>query len=144
MEGQDYLTNRLPPQSRSCQCTQCRRQSGALVWHAHVVPQRSLRYVTATDTLRDYEATPGIRRGFCADCGSWLYWRRDNTSAPTVALAIGTVDPQFLLGGRRAGAGADPDAPDYGYALANSRGGNRFRDENEICRVTDGLRLGER
>ena len=56
------------------------------------MPQRSLRYLTATDALRNYEATPGIQRGFCADCGSWLYWR--DTTRATIALAVGTVDPQ--------------------------------------------------
>lgn len=105
-----------------------------------MVPRGRLRYLTATATLRDYEATPGIQRGFCAGCGSLLYWR--DTASPAVAIAVGTIDPQFLLGGRRAGAG-DPGGPDYGYALANSRGGNLFRDENAICRVTDGMRLGE-
>ena len=64
-------------------------------------------------------------------------WFLSEWSAPTtVAIALGTVDPEFLLGGRRAGAG-DPDRPDYGYALANSRGANLFQDENGIRRVTD-------
>lgn len=91
---------------------------------AHGVPRRSFAYLGATPTLRSYSATPGIERGFCAECGSFLYWREE--ARDTIELAVGCFDPEFLFGGARG----------YGLALAGMTGDNVFC-ENEIPGVTD-------
>jgi hypothetical protein len=75
-----------------CHCEECRR------WHGHVsactaarrkelvlLEQRGLRWI---DSPR---SDAGARRGFCAECGSSLFW--DAPDRPTVSIAAGTLDP---------------------------------------------------
>ncbi|XDG07663.1 hypothetical protein ABKA04_007278 [Annulohypoxylon sp. FPYF3050] len=106
--------------SGSCQCTQCRRNTGALFFLMHVAPLSGFTFLTPTTTLKKFYATPGIQRAFCVECGCFMYWR--NESHDTLVLAIGTVDPEFLS--------------EYGFALANASGDHVWC-ENEIKGVTD-------
>ncbi|XXH05897.1 hypothetical protein Hte_012339 [Hypoxylon texense] len=108
--------------SGSCQCTQCRRNTGSLIFMAHTVALRDFAFLTPAATLKDFYATPGVRRGFCAACGSFLYWRDE--ARGDVEIAVGCVDPEFLSR--------------YGFALANASGNNVWC-ENEIRGVTDGF-----
>ncbi|KAI0010899.1 glutathione-dependent formaldehyde-activating GFA [Xylariaceae sp. FL0662B] len=123
-EDHDFL--RL---SGSCQCTQCRRTTGALFFASYTVPASKLTYLGPTTTLKNFYATPGFQRGFCTNCGSHLYWRDE--SRDDVELAVGSVDPVFLFGEGGNAAG-------YGFALANMSGNNVWC-ENEIKGVTDGM-----
>src|ERR1700733_765217 len=74
-----------------CHCDECRR------WHGHVsastaarredlvlVEARGLRWI---DSPR---SDAGARRGFCAECGSSLFW--DAPGRPTISIAAGTLD----------------------------------------------------
>ncbi|HUE27130.1 MAG TPA: GFA family protein [Solirubrobacteraceae bacterium] len=74
-----------------CHCEECRR------WHGHVsastaaakedlvlVEQRGLRWI---DSPR---SDAGARRGFCAECGSSLFW--DPPRRATISIAAGTLD----------------------------------------------------
>ncbi|KAI2617101.1 glutathione-dependent formaldehyde-activating GFA [Hypoxylon sp. NC1633] len=115
-EDHDFLKS-----SGSCQCTQCRRNTGALIFLAHAVAVNDFTFLTSTETLKNYYATPGCQRGFCTNCGSFLYWRGDTHDS--MGIAVGTVDPEFLS--------------EFGFALANTSGNNLFC-ENEIKGVTDG------
>ncbi|KAK8073686.1 Mss4-like protein [Apiospora phragmitis] len=135
--------------SGSCQCTQCRRQTGTLVFYAHSVPLRCLTYVPSSGSsltaaekpksLKNFVATPEHQRGFCTDCGSLLYWRDEKRD--DVELALGSVDPEFLVGG--GGGGGDGPSTGYGFALANCSGQNVFCG-NEIKGVTDGYAVNQR
>ncbi|KAI0169778.1 glutathione-dependent formaldehyde-activating GFA [Hypoxylon sp. FL1284] len=106
--------------SGSCQCTQCRRNTGTLIFMAHTVALRDFAYLTAAATLKNFYATPGIQRGFCGACGSTLYWRDE--SRDDVEIAVGCVDPECLA--------------EYGFALANASGNNVWC-QNEIPGVSD-------
>ncbi|KAI5921872.1 glutathione-dependent formaldehyde-activating GFA [Camillea tinctor] len=112
--------------SCTCQCTQCRRSTGTLIFAAHSVALRNLTYTSATDTLRNYSATRGFQRGFCATCGSFLYWRDE--SRDVVELAVGCVDEEFLVG--------EHGSEGFGRALASPEG-NHVWCQNEIKGVTD-------
>jgi len=74
-----------------CHCEECRR------WHGHVsactaarredlvlTEQRGLRWI---DSPR---SDAHARRGFCAECGSSLFW--DAPCRRTVSVAAGTLD----------------------------------------------------
>ncbi|KAI2781443.1 Mss4-like protein [Daldinia loculata] len=113
--------------SGSCQCTQCRRNTGALIFIAHTAPLSGFTFLTSTETLKKFYATPGIQRAFCTNCGSFLYWRDE--SLEDVALAVGCVDPEYLS--------------KFGFALANSSGHNVWC-QNEIKGVTDHILIKER
>ncbi|KAI1779357.1 glutathione-dependent formaldehyde-activating GFA [Hypoxylon cercidicola] len=114
-KGHDFLKL-----SGSCQCTQCRRNTGSLIFMAHTVSLKDFAYLTPTTTLKNFYATPGIQRGFCTSCGSFLYWR--NESHDDIEIAVGCVDPEFLS--------------EFGFALANASGNNVWC-RNEIKGVTD-------
>lgn len=79
-----------------CHCDECRR------WHGHfsastaalredlvLVEQRSLRWIASPNS------DAGARRGFCAECGSSLFW--DAPARPTISIAAGTLDGQTGL-----------------------------------------------
>lgn len=74
-----------------CHCQECRR------WHGHVsastaaanqdlvlLEQRGLRWINSPGS--DAHA----RRGFCAECGSSLFW--DPPGRATISIAAGTLD----------------------------------------------------
>jgi hypothetical protein len=74
-----------------CHCEECRR------WHGHVsasaaarkedlvlLQQRGLRWIRSPRSEAD------ARRGFCAKCGSSLFW--DPPRRETISIAAGTLD----------------------------------------------------
>lgn len=82
-----------------------------------------------------------MARGFCSECGTFFYWRRE--TGPTISLAIGTVDPLYLFGEGAEVArlrGEEVPSGGFGRALANGYGGHEWV-RNEIPGVTDELDL---
>jgi len=74
-----------------CHCRECRR------WHGHVsastAAARAHLVIVVADGLRWIESPQSdarARRGFCAQCGSSLFW--DAPGRDTVSIAAGTVD----------------------------------------------------
>ena len=74
-----------------CHCVECRR------WHGHfsastaaskgdvvLVESRGLRWIDSPSS------DAGARRGFCAECGSSLFW--DPPRRETISIAAGTLD----------------------------------------------------
>jgi len=74
-----------------CHCEECRR------WHGHfsastaasmgdvvLVESRGLRWIDSPSS------DAGARRGFCAECGSSLFW--DPPRRETISIAAGTLD----------------------------------------------------
>jgi hypothetical protein len=53
-----------------CHCARCRKFHGAAFSTAGLVPIDGLRLLRGADRIAHYESTPGIRRPFCARCGS--------------------------------------------------------------------------
>ncbi len=72
----------------ACHCVQCRKQSGHYFASANV--PRSALALEGAEHLRWYASSPGVRRGFCAHCGSWLFWEPVGRSWTSVAL--GAID----------------------------------------------------
>lgn len=70
-------------EARECHCTQCRRQSGH-VWAFLTVPWDAVDWQGAPAIYRHTEKAD---RGFCAGCGSYLYWRE--RSSDMVDLSAG-------------------------------------------------------
>jgi hypothetical protein len=74
-----------------CHCGECRRWHGhvcamtaALSEHLRLVSDRGLRWI---DSPR---SAARARRGFCAECGSSLFW--DAPDRDTISIAAGTLD----------------------------------------------------
>lgn len=72
----------------ACHCRECRRQTGHYL--AATAVKRRYFTLVRTDDLRWYESSASARRGFCAACGSILFW--DAPAYPHVAIAAGSLD----------------------------------------------------
>ena len=75
-----------PPDA--CHCGQCRKWSGH-VWASSDVPRSSLR-IRGEDRLAWYPSSEKVRRGFCAGCGSSLFW--DPIFKDRIGVAMGAID----------------------------------------------------
>lgn len=71
-----------------CHCSMCRR------WHGHVgayaAVDRSGFVLTEERGLKWHVSSPTVRRGFCAECGSSLFF--DSSDLPKMAFCPGALD----------------------------------------------------
>lgn len=81
-----FETTATPRGASVCHCGQCRRQSGHL-WASAYVPRDSL---TITGPVRWYDSSAQAQRGFCPDCGSFLFWHAH--AETTMSFALGALD----------------------------------------------------
>lgn len=70
----------------ACHCTQCRKQSGHH-WASVQVMDAAL---TVIGDVRWFRSSDSARRGFCPNCGSFLFWKGD--ADPDTGVALGAVD----------------------------------------------------
>lgn len=71
-----------------CHCSKCRR------WHGHVgaytgVPREGFRLV-ADRALGWFQLNPTVKRGFCRECGSSLFW--DEGGEARISICAGSFD----------------------------------------------------
>ncbi|KAL3462043.1 Mss4-like protein [Aspergillus heterothallicus] len=128
-----------PPTSESCQCTMCRKWSGALLYqYLYLSPEQLSPPLSAFATYREYGSTPGRYRGFCRECGSSLIWRSDReTECLKVDLLLGTIDEKWLIGTGEAGE----KKGGLGKILCKPSGAQHWV-VNAIPGVTDHLQTG--
>lgn len=75
-----------------CHCSMCRRWSGH-VFSGTDIPRGALRIVRGADRVTWYASTPKVRRGFCATCGSSLFFDPiDHEKVPWTCVAMGAFD----------------------------------------------------
>lgn len=72
----------------ACHCSQCRKQSGH-VWASTDVPRAAIT-IHGVERLTWYAASAHVRRGFCATCGSFLFW--DPLRRDSIAVAMGAFE----------------------------------------------------
>lgn len=77
----------LPPPD-ACHCTQCRKQSGHF-WASTNVPRDALT-ISGAANVSWFQSSERVRRGFCASCGSFLFW--DPIRKDVIAVAMGAFD----------------------------------------------------
>lgn len=75
-----------PPDA--CHCTQCRRQSGHY-WASTDVPRDALT-IDGADKVTWFRSSERVRRGFCALCGSILFW--DPIGRDRIGIAMGAFE----------------------------------------------------
>ncbi|KAI9867130.1 MAG: hypothetical protein M1813_009408 [Trichoglossum hirsutum] len=119
-----------PPNSQTCQCTQCRKFTGSLLppflsvnptqilWKQPIPP--------STSTYTEYNSSPSCFRGFCRRCGSSLTWR-DERVKDGIDLFLGTLDEKWVVGGEGG----------VGEVVCPARGGRTWW-KNVVRGVTDG------
>jgi hypothetical protein len=61
-----------------CHCSSCRRATGATMvpWATFAAPN----FAIVRGRLAQYRSSPAVIRGFCADCGTSLTYRREDRS----------------------------------------------------------------
>jgi hypothetical protein len=77
----------LPPPD-ACHCTQCRKQSGHF-FASTDVPRAALT-VHGGENITWFRSSAKVRRGFCATCGSTLFW--DPLHKDRTGIAMGSLD----------------------------------------------------
>jgi hypothetical protein len=65
-----------------CHCSQCRKQSGHYYAATNVMDDALT--IESGDTITWYAASPHAKRGFCAVCGSALFWRHNEADEISV------------------------------------------------------------
>ncbi|MEM7172942.1 MAG: GFA family protein [Pseudomonadota bacterium] len=61
------------PEVSECHCSQCRKQSG----HRYAIVETRAGQVTieGQECITWFQSSAGAERGYCATCGSTLFWR---------------------------------------------------------------------
>lgn len=72
----------------ACHCGMCRRQSGHF-WASTDAPTSAV-IIEGEDQVRWYRSSEKVRRGFCATCGSFLFWQPIGQAR--IAIAMGAFD----------------------------------------------------
>ena len=82
-----HVDGALPPPD-ACHCRQCRKQSGHF-WASTDVLRDALT-IDGAENLTWFQSSPKVRRGFCATCGSFLFW--DPPARDRIGVAMGAFD----------------------------------------------------
>jgi hypothetical protein len=77
----------------ACHCGQCRRWSGH-VWASLNVPKTDFAIVKGERKVTWFASSDIARRGFCADCGSSLFWDGHGIAheKDKISVALGALD----------------------------------------------------
>ena len=89
------------------ECTQCRKQTGALIAPLITVHPDNMTWSTLDGSttsgyppeMREFASSTHGRRGFCASCGSAISWRHEECPQE-IELFLGSVDEKWLIGDR--------------------------------------------
>lgn len=76
------------PAPDACHCAQCRKQSGHF-WASTDVSRETLT-LDGEASIRWYQSSEKVQRGFCSICGSFLFW--DPIGRSSIAIAMGAFD----------------------------------------------------
>ena len=79
----------------ACHCTQCRKQTGNFWTGVNV--RRTALQILGAESVRWYQSSENVQRGFCKVCGSTLFWNPIIEGYKWTAVAMGCIDtPQEL------------------------------------------------
>jgi hypothetical protein len=77
------------PGPDACHCSQCRKHAGHYFVSTDV--PRTAVTIHGEDRLGWFRSSTKVRRGFCATCGSSLFW--DPIEKDWIGIAMGAFDP---------------------------------------------------
>lgn len=76
----------------NCHCERCRRFTG----HHMAATAAAPDLVDITGEVRWFSPVPGVHYGFCAECGSSMFWRAD-AHPDSLSICAGTFEPPTHL-----------------------------------------------
>jgi len=79
----------------ACHCTQCRKQTGSFLIAINV--RRSALHVRGLESVTWYQSSEKVQRGFCAVCGSTLFWKPTIVDYEWTGVAMGSIDTPLEL-----------------------------------------------
>ncbi|QWW69698.1 GFA family protein [Rhizobium sp. WYJ-E13] len=109
-----FTASEKPDVVVGCHCSQCRRQTG-LYYASADVPVSAVS-ITGEENLRWFQSSDEVRRGFCSQCGSALFWQR--LGGPAISIMAGAFD--------------EPSGLSFGYHIFCA-------DKGDFYEITDGL-----
>jgi hypothetical protein len=119
----EYAVTGRPDRVFHCHCESCRRHVSSPVATFVCVFRESFRFTKGTPRI--YRSSPGVRRGFCPDCGSPIAYEADRI--PTeVHLYHGTL--------------SDPDSIQPTAHVHVAEQIDWFELEDELPRYEEGMR----
>lgn len=78
-------------EAHHCHCSMCRKSHGAAFATYGCARTKNFRLITGHGELKNYRSSSQVRRSFCTECGSTLFFEHD--AAPKlVFVAVGTLD----------------------------------------------------
>lgn len=88
-----YEAEAMKNEIDACHCRSCRRWSGHF-WASVNAHFSSLKILTGEDKIKWFQSSDFVRRGFCGDCGSTLFWHPDRHEKYSHLLGIsaGSLD----------------------------------------------------
>lgn len=77
----------------ACHCAQCRRWSGHY-WASINVRRETVKFLRGEDHVGWHRSSDYVRRGFCRDCGSALFWQPDRhpEHSHIFSISAGSID----------------------------------------------------
>lgn len=84
-----YQCDGEPAYVGNCHCMDCQKFSGAA--YVSWATFRRSQFHLDEGEIKKVSCTPGITRGFCADCGTPLIWFSDD-SAEWLDVTVGSID----------------------------------------------------
>ena len=72
----------------ACHCIQCRKQTGNYM--SATAANDDEMTVTESRGLKWYRSSDIAQRGFCQECGSVLFWKKDGSDC--TSITAGTID----------------------------------------------------
>ena len=79
----------------ACHCTQCRKQTGSFLIGVNV--RRTALQIRGAESVRWYQSSEKVQRGFCAICGSTLFWNPTIDGYEWTGVAMGCIDTPLKL-----------------------------------------------
>lgn len=88
-----YTARRVTAEVTECHCSQCRKQAGHR--YASVGETAGDGEIDGADDITWFRSSPVAERGFCATCGSTLFWRSLNDDE--IAILAASIDDATSL-----------------------------------------------
>ncbi|WP_455873258.1 GFA family protein [Rhizobium yanglingense] len=83
-----FISKSKPGPVVACHCSQCRRQTG--LYYASCDVSLDRLTIEGKSSIRWYRSSETAERGFCANCGSALFWQRKGS--PEVSVMAGAFN----------------------------------------------------
>ncbi len=112
-----------------CHCNTCRRFSGGL-WNATAARRDDIT-IKDSGSLKWYQSSTHVKRGFCGECGSSLFWNRDDRDM--LGITAGTLaEPTGLKLAARIFTAETADYYDFSAEIPKIRDGRHGLEIPEV------------